>query len=420
MTVLELKFLRDNSELVQKAIRDKREVVDFERFLEADAARRALIKELDEGKRRRNELSKEIGTMRTKGEDVAQLMASTRDLSKQIKEMEKTLKTYEDEISTIVSTVPNIPHPSVPVGDVDSTVKESGVQRDFDFQPLPHWELGQMHRILDFPAGARVCGSNFPSYRGLGARLERGLINFMLDFSHKRGYTEVFTPFLANRDSMFSTGQLPKLEDDMYLIEADDLFLIPTAEVPVTNLHREQILKVDDLPLKYTAYTACFRREAGSYGAETKGLLRVHQFNKVELVKFTTPETSYDELESMLGDACAVLEALKIPYRVLALCTGELSFASAKTYDIEAWAPGTGKYLEVSSVSNFEDFQARRADTRFRRAPGRKSELVHTLNGSALATPRTFAAILENYQRKDGSIEVPEVLVPYVGVEEIG
>jgi seryl-tRNA synthetase len=411
--------LRDNSELVLKAIRSKKEDVDFERFLNVDSSRRDLIKRLDEEKHRRNELSKEIGAMKTKGEDADRLMASTRELSKQIKEMEKTLKTYEEEISTIVSAVPNIPHTSVPVGDSDAMVKEAGSRRDFDFQPLPHWELGQMHQILDFPAGAKVCGSNFPSYRGLGARLERGLINFMLDFSSRRGYTEVFTPFLANRSSMFSTGQLPKLEDDMYLIEADDLFLIPTAEVPVTNLHREQVLKADDLPLRYVAYTACFRREAGSYGADTKGLLRVHQFNKVELVKFTTPEASYNELESMLDDACAVLEALKIPYRVLNLCTGELSFASAKTYDIEAWAPGTGRYLEVSSVSNFEDFQARRADTRFRRASGKKAELVHTLNGSALATPRTFAAILENYQRQDGSIEIPKALVPYVGVEEI-
>jgi seryl-tRNA synthetase len=418
--VLELKFLRDNPELVLKAIRDKKEVADFARFLEVDALRRNLIKELDEDKRRRNELSKKIGEMRTKGEDAESMMASTRKLSKQIKEMEKTLKTYEEELSSIVSTVPNSPHPSVPVGDADSTVKEFGSHRDFDFEPLPHWELGQMHRILDFRAGAKVCGSNFPSYKGLGARLERGLINFMMDFGSKRGYTEVFTPFLANRSSMFSTGQIPKLEDDMYLIEADDLFLIPTAEVPVTNLHREEILKAEDLPLKYVAYTACFRREAGSYGADTKGLLRVHQFNKVELVKFTTPENSYDELEKMLADACAVLEALAIPYRVLALCTGELSFASAKTYDIEAWAPGIGRYLEVSSVSNFEDFQARRADTKFRRESGKKAELVHTLNGSALATPRTFAAILENYQRKDGCIRVPEVLVPYVGVEEIG
>lgn len=420
MSMLELKFLRENPEIVRKAIKDKGEDTEFDRFLELDSARRTLISKLEDRKQKRNILSKEIGTKRVKGEDATEMMTLTRELSKKIKNFEKQLKTFEKEMYEIGIRIPNIPHSTVPVGeDSNAIVKEEGEKQDFDFEPLPHWELGSVLDILDFPSAAKVCGSNFPSYKGLGARLERALINFMLDFNSKRGYTEIFPPFLANRNSMFATGQLPKLEDDMYLIEEDDLFLNPTAEVPVTNIHREQILKLEKLPIKYEAYTACFRREAGSYGADTKGLLRVHQFNKVELVKFTTPETSYRELESMLEDVCAVMDALKIPYRVVLLCTHELSFASSKTYDVEAWAPGTDKWLEVSSVSNFEDFQARRADIRFRRVTGQRAEFVHTLNGSAMATPRTFAAIVENYQKKDGSIEIPEVLIPYMGVERI-
>jgi len=421
MTVLDQKFLRENPEIVVKAIKDKNETVDFDLFLKLDSKRRALIQKMEEAKQRRNRLSKEIASKRKEGDDAADLMVSTRKLSNEIKGLEKELKTFEEEIREVLVRIPNIPHSSVPVGEeANSVVKEGGEKREFDFTPLPHWELGSALDILDFPSASKVAGSNFPSYKGAGARLERALINFMLDFSTKRGYTEIFPPFLANRNSMFATGQLPKLEDDMYLIEEDDLFLNPTAEVPVTNIHREQILRSDELPIKYAAYTACFRREAGSYGADTKGLLRVHQFNKVELVKFAAPESSYEELDQMLDDVCAVLDALEIPYRVSLLCTGELSFASAKTYDVEAWAPALERYLEVSSVSNFEDFQARRAEIRFRRATGQKAEFVHTLNGSAVATPRTFAAIIENYQRKDGTVTVPQVLVPYVGVEQIG
>ncbi len=420
MSVLELKFLRENPEVVRKAISNKNESVDFDRFLQIDSKRRMLIKKIDDGKHNKNALSKKVGVKRAKGEDATELMNVTRDLSKEIRNFEKELKAIEEETHEIIVRVPNIPHSSVPVGeDTNAIVKEVGRKPEFDFKPLPHWELGSALDILDFPSAAKICGSNFPSYKGLGARLERALINFMLDFNSKRGSTEIFPPFLANRDSMFATGQLPKLEDDMYRIEEDDLFLNPTGEVPVTNMHRNQILKLENLPVKYEAYTACFRREAGSYGADTRGLLRVHQFNKVELVKFTAPETSYQELESMLEDVCAVMEMLEIPYRVLLLCTGELSFASAKTYDVEAWASGTGRYLEVSSVSNFEDFQARRAGIRLRRTAGQKAEFVHTLNGSAMATPRTFAAIVENYQKKDGSIEVPKVLIPYMGVERI-
>lgn len=419
--MLELKFLRENPEVVRKAIQDKGENVNFDRFLELDSARRDFIKKIEDRKHRKNTLSKEIGTRRVKGEDVNELMSVTRELSREIKSLEKDLKRLEEELYQLMIRIPNIPHPTVPRGeDANSIVKEVGEKPKFDFTPLPHWELGNSLDILDFPAAAKVCGSNFPAYKGLGAKLERALINFMLDFNSKRGYTEIFPPFLVNRNSMFATGQLPKLEDDMYLIEEDDLFLNPTAEVPVTNIHREQVLRFEMLPIKYVAYTACFRREAGSYGADTKGLLRVHQFNKVELVKFTTPETSYEELEMMLEDVCALMNALKIPYRVVLLCTSELSFASAKTYDVEAWAPGTQKYLEVSSASNFEDFQARRAEIRFRRAAREKAEFVHTLNASSVATPRTFAAIVENYQKKDGTIEIPEVLIPYVGVERIG
>jgi seryl-tRNA synthetase len=421
MNMLELNFLRGNPELVRKAISDKGEDADFDRFLEIDADRRELIRKMDDAKHRRNKLSKEIGVQRGKGQDTAGLMTVTRKLSKEIKTLERELKTLEDETQEVLIRIPNIPHLTVPTNkDENAIVKEKGTKPQFDFEPLPHWELGGALDILDFPSGARVCGSNFPSYKGLGARLERALINFMLDFNSDRGYTEIFPPFLVNRSSMFATGQLPKLEDDMYLIEEDDLFLNPTAEVPVTNIHREQVVRLEDLPTKYVAYTACFRREAGSYGADTKGLLRVHQFNKVELVKFTTPETSYTELDTMLDDVCAVMEALNLPYRVVLLCTGELSFASAKTYDVEVWAPGVQKYLEVSSVSNFEAFQARRADIRFRRAPGKKAEFVHTLNGSAVATPRTFAAIIENCQKKNGTVRIPEVLVPYMGVEQIG
>jgi len=421
MDMLDLNFLRANPELVRNAIRDKGEDADIDRFLKIDSHRRELIGRIDDGKHKRNRLSKEIGVQRVKGQGATGLMDVTRELSREIKILERELKALEDEMHEVLIRIPNIPHPTVPTGkDENVIVKEQGTIPQFDFEIFPHWELGSALDILDFPSGARVCGSNFPSYKGLGARLERALINFMLDFNSNRGYTEIFPPFLVNRSSMFATGQLPKLEDDMYLIEEDDLFLNPTAEVPVTNIHREQVVRLEDLPTKYVAYTACFRREAGSYGADTKGLLRVHQFNKVELVKFTTPETSYAELDTMLDDVCAVMEALRLPYRVAFLCAAELSFASAKTYDIEVWAPGIQKYLEVSSVSNFEAFQARRADIRFRRASGQKAEFVHTLNGSAVATPRTFAAIIENYQKKDGSVEVPEVLVPYMGVERIG
>jgi len=417
--MLELKFLRENPDVVRKAIQDKAERVDFDRFLELDAARRAVIQRMEEKKHRRNELSKKIG-MRRSEKDVSGLMEETRLLAKEVKDLQRELKVLEEKVHETVVAIPNIPHSSVPVGeDANVIVREAGEIPQFDFTPLPHWQLGTALDILDFPAAARVCGSNFPSYKGLGARLERALINFMVDFSLEKGYTEIFPPFLVNRDSMFATGQLPKLEKDMYLIEQDDLFLNPTAEVPVTNIHREEVLTLDMLPIKYVAYSACFRREAGSYGADTKGLLRVHQFNKVELVKFTTPETSYDELESMLEDVCELMDLLTIPYRIALLCARELSFAAAKTYDVEAWASATGKWLEVSSISNFEDFQARRAEIRLRRTPGQKAEFVHTLNGSGLATPRTFAAIIENCQRSDGSIQVPEVLTPYMKTERI-
>jgi seryl-tRNA synthetase len=415
--MLEVRYIRENAELVRKAIRDKGEAVDFDRYLELDSERRTLTGENDQLRQRRNEASESIAELKREGRNATSLIEEMRSISSRIKELDLKIRDLDEELDALRAAIPNIPHPSVPVGDetANEIVKEWGRQREFDFSPLPHWDLGKRLGLLDFEAASKVAGAHFALYRGLGARLERALINFMLDVStREKGYTEVFPPFLTNRAAMFATGQLPKLEEDMYRCEIDDLFLNPTAEVPITNLHREQVLQESQLPLKYAAYTACFRREAGSYGRDTRGLLRIHQFNKVELVKFVMPDTSYDELEKLLADAEDILQRLGLPYRVVILSTGELSFAAAKCYDLEAWAAGVGQWLEVSSVSNFEDFQARRADVRVRRSGKTGTELVHTLNGSALATPRTVAALIENYQQEDGSIVIPEVLRPYM------
>ncbi len=414
--MLDLKFIRENLKIVKKAIKDKHEKVNLNRLIALDEERRELVVKVDRLKHTRNVVSKEIGRLKSKGEDMSQKVAEMRKLGGEIEELDNKIRGLEKKVYDILTMVPNIPHDSVPTGTEKKNiiVSEWGSERSFDFEPLPHWELGSALDILDFAAGSKISGSNFPIYKGAGAGIERALINFMLDAHIKNGYKEIFPPFLVNRDSMFGTGQLPKLEEDMYICEVDDLFLNPTAEVPLINIHRNEILKGENLPIKYVGYTACFRREAGSYGKETRGLLRVHQFNKVELIKFTTPETSYEELETLLSDATRILQQLEIPYRVSLLASGEMSFASAKTYDIEVWAPGVKKWLEVSSVSNCTDFQARRAGIRFRRKKGEKAEFVHILNGSGVATPRTLTAILEHYQNRDGSITIPKVLRPYM------
>jgi seryl-tRNA synthetase len=422
--MLDLKFIRENADLLRQAIKNKNEKTDVDLILRLDEKRRALLTQADELKHQKNVVSDKIAAMKKEKRDVKEEIENMREVSERIDTLDVQLKELEEKINDLLLTVPNIPHSSVPVGQDEESnvvVKTWGQQPKFDFEPRPHWELGQILGILNLSGAAKMTGSGFILLTGKGARLQRALINFMLDLhTGKHNYTEVLPPYLANRASMTGTGQLPKLEEDMYLCEKDDLFLIPTAEVPVTNLHREEILKEDDLPRYYTAYTACFRREAGAYGKDTRGMIRVHQFDKVEMVKFVKPEKSYDELESLLSNAEEVLQLLNLPYRVRILCTGDLSFSAAKCYDIEAWAAGIQNYLEVSSCSNFEDFQARRMNLRFRPKTGGKLQFVHTLNGSGLALPRTMIALLENYQTKKGTVVIPEVLRPYMdGMEEI-
>lgn len=424
--MLDAKFIRQNPDIVRQALINRQnDTKALDEFLELDETRRGLLVESESLKAERNRESEEIAKMKKAGQDASADIARMREVSDRIKELDAKVKEVEERLNVVTLNIPNVPHETTPVGKdaADNVpVKTIGEPRKFDFDPAPHWELGTMLDILDFERGSKITGSGFILYKGLGARLERALFNWMLDLhTQKHGYTEVFPPFLVNRQSMIGTGQIPKMEDDMYHCNEDDLFLDPTAEVPVTNIHRDEILNAEDLPIYYTAYSACFRREAGAAGKDTRGLLRVHQFNKVEMVKFTTPETSYDEHESLLQNAEEVFQLLEIPYRVLLLCTGDISFASAKCYDVEAWAPGVGQWLEVSSCSNFEDFQARRANIKFRRERGAKPEFLHTLNASGVALPRTFIAVLENYQQPDGTIVVPKVLRPYMGgVEVIG
>lgn len=421
--MLDINIIRKNPEAVKKTALDKHEDVDIDGLLELDLRRRELLYQSEQLRKEQNEVSKRISQMKKQGQDASSLVAEMRVVSDKIKDYETRLKELGPQIGCILMRLPNIPAKDVPPGE-DSTanvvVRSWGRLKEFSFKPRPHWELGTALGLLDFERGAKISGAGFPLFRDMGARLERALFNFMLDLhTKKHGYREVFPPFLVNRESMTGTGQLPKLEDDMYKTTEDDLFLIPTAEVPVTNLHRDEILSSNDLPLYYTAYTACFRREAGAYGKDTRGIIRVHQFDKVELVKFVRPEASYDELESLVRDAEEVLQLLGLPYRVLKLCVGDLSFASSKCYDLEAWAPGVERWLEVSSCSNFEDFQARRINVRFRDEQG-KVRFVHTLNGSGVALPRTLIALLENHQQEDGSVIVPEVLRPYMdGLEVI-
>ncbi len=419
--MFDLKFIRENTDLVRAAIRDKNEKVNLDSLLELDAQRRELLGEVESLKAQRNRVSQTIGGMKKEGKDASAQIAEMGEVSKQIKTLDDKVKKIEADIYALQIAIPNIPHHSVPVGADESAnriVRNWGEIPEWDFDPKPHWEIGEKLNLLDLGGGSKIAGAFFISMKGLGAKLERALINFMLDLHiDKHGYTEVAPPFLSNRESMFGTGQIPKLEDDMYRIEQDDLFLIPTAEVPVTNLHRDDTLNADALPIYYTAYTPCFRREAGTYGRDTRGLVRIHQFDKVEMVKFVAPETSYDELESLLANAEEVLQLLGLPYRVVTLATGDLSFAAAKCYDLEVWASGLQKWLEVSSCSNYEAFQARRANIRFRREKGAKPEFVHTLNGSGLALPRTVIAVLENYQTDEGTVIVPEVLREYLGID---
>ncbi len=398
--------------------------IDWGAFLRLDSERRELIQKVEALRSKQNRYSEEISRIKREGGDPRELIAEMRGVAKEVKELERLLREKEEELRRFLLNVPNLPHESVPVGDGPEDnveVRKWGEPPEFDFEPRPHWEIGERLGILDFERGAKLAGARFTLYRGLGAQLERALINFMLDLHiREHGYTEVLPPFMVNREVMTGTGQLPKFEEDLFKIEGMDFYLVPTAEVPVTNIHREEILREEDLPIKYVSYTPCFRKEAGSYGRDVRGIIRQHQFNKVELVKFSLPENSYEELETMLLDAEEVLKRLGIHYRVVELCTGDLGFSASKTYDIEVWLPGQGEYKEISSCSNCEDFQARRASIRFKRKGRKGTELVHTLNGSGLAVGRTVVAILENYQQPDGSVVVPEVLRPYMGgVERI-
>jgi len=423
--MLDAKLIRNNPDLVKQAMRNRNKNLDAEidRFLEIDRERRTLIQKADELKNEQNKASKEIPLLKKQGADTSEIMARMKAISEQIKELDAKLSQLEEQQQTILYSIPNVPHETVPVGKDDSEnveIRRFGTPRNFEFTPLPHWEIGKTLNILDPETAAKVTGARFHFYRGLGARLERAIVNFFLDTHTADGYTEVFPPFMANKDSMTGTGQLPKFAEDMFKLEGLDYYLIPTAEVPVTNMHRDEILDGATLPRYYCAYSACFRAEAGSAGRDTRGLIRQHQFNKVELVKFCEPEKSYEELETLTAQAEKVLQLLGLPYRVVALSTGDLGFSSAKTYDLEVWMPSYGRYLEISSCSNFEDFQARRMAVRYKKGPNDKARLVHTLNGSGVAVGRTVAAILENYQNSDGSVTIPKVLVPYMGgVEKI-
>jgi seryl-tRNA synthetase len=422
--MLDIKYLRQNIELVRKKMAERGQAIDFDRFIALDSQRRDILMEVETLRNERNNVSKEIGDLKKKKADASALIAKMSDVSAQIKELDDRLRVTEEDLNGFVLTVPNIQHDSVTIGsssEDNQLIRSWGEKPVFSFEPKAHWEIGENLNILDFARGAKIAGARFTLYRGLGAALERGLINFMLDLHIvDHGYTEVLTPFMANRESMTGTGQLPKFAEDLFKIEGMDYFLIPTAEVPVTNIFRDEILEEKNLPVYHVAYSPCFRAEAGSYGKDTRGLIRQHQFNKVEMVKFTKPETSYDELEKLTANAEEVLKKLGIAYRTVSLCTADLGFSSAKTYDVEAWMPGQNAYREISSCSNFEDFQARRASIRFRRAESGKVEFLHTLNGSGLAVGRTVVAILENYQQADGSVLIPQALQPYIrGIDRI-
>jgi seryl-tRNA synthetase len=423
--MLDVKWLRENREDAERRLATRGEEAPLDAFEELDGKRRKLLREVEELKELRNRVSEEIGTMKKEGKDASPKIRGMREVGDRIKQMEKGLDVVEEELRSVMLKIPNLPHPSVPVGadsEENPEIRKWGTPPNFSFPPKNHWDLGEDLGILDFGRAAKIAGARFVLYKGMGALLERALANFMLDLhTRQHGYQEVLPPFLAHRRSFLGTGNLPKFEEDLFHIADSDYYLVPTAEVPVTNIHQDEILLEGELPIRYVAHTPCFRREAGSHGQDTRGLIRLHQFNKVELVKFVEPESSYDELESLTRDAEEVLKQLGIHYRVVVLCTGDMGFSSAKTYDIEVWLPGQGLYREISSCSNFEDFQARRAAIRYRPGGKGKARFVHTLNGSGLAVGRTVVAILENYQQADGSIEIPEVLRPYMhGIETIG
>ncbi|HOB64647.1 MAG TPA: serine--tRNA ligase [Clostridia bacterium] len=419
--MLDLKFVCDNIETVEKKLKLRNSKVDLTEVISLAAERRSTIKESEALKARKNAVSAQIAVMKRNKENADALIAEMKEEGEKIKALDERLAEVEARLNELMYTIPNLIDDSVPYGTDSSEnveVRRFSEPREFDFEPLPHWDIGDNLGILSAADAAKITGARFTVYRGLGARLERSVINFMLDTHTANGYTEVFTPFMVNRDSMYGTGQLPKFEEDMFAVKNTNYFLIPTAEVPVTNLHRGEILKASDLTIKYCAYSACFRAEAGSAGRDTRGLIRQHQFNKVELVKFAHPDKSWEELETLTRDAERILQLLKLPYRVVCLCSGDIGFSSAKTYDIEVYMPSYGRYVEISSCSNFVDFQARRAGIKFRDEDGRV-KLAHTLNGSGLAVGRTVAAILENYQNADGSVTVPEALRPYMGVDII-
>lgn len=422
--MLDLRRIRQEPDDVIRELSVRGNAAETERAIrrlgELDEERRSRVGEGDALKARRNAVSQQVGERKRKGEPADEVIAEMRGVSEQIREIDGRLREIEGEIETILLNTPNTPDASVPTGgeEANQVVREWGDIRETGFGARPHWDLGDALGLFDLPTGARVSGSGFPAFKGDGARLRRALISWMLDLhTGEHGYTEVSPPFLVHRDSMTGTGQLPKFEDDAYRVESDDLFLVPTAEVPVTNFHREELLDPERLPISYVAYSPCFRREAGAAGKDTRGLLRLHQFDKIELVRFERPENSDAELEALTGHAERVLQLLGLPYRVVLLAGGDLGFSSRKTYDLEVWAPGVERWLEVSSCSNFGDFQARRAGIRYRPAVGEKPEFVHTLNGSGVALPRTIAAILENGQREDGSVDVPDVLRPYLGTD---
>lgn len=421
--MLDIKILRTEPERIKEALKKRNNDLDITPAIELDAKRRALLADVEAKKASQNEITKKIPAMKKAGENTDTIFAEMKELSNEIKELDDKVREIDEQLRDFMLRIPNIPNSEVPVGKDDTEnveLRKNGTPREFDFEQKAHWDIGTDLDIFDFERAAKITGTRFTVYKGLGARLERSVIQFFLNtHTEESGYTEIFPPYMVNRASMTGTGQLPKFEEDAFKVTNNDYFLIPTAEVPVTNLHRDEILDGTKLPINYCAYSACFRAEAGSAGRDTRGLIRQHQFNKVELVKFANPETSYDELEKLTNNAEILLQKLGLPYRVVCLSSGDLGFSSAKTYDIEVWMPSYGRYVEISSCSNFEDYQARRANIRFKSNPKDKAQYVHTLNGSGLAVGRTVAAILENYQNADGSVTVPEVLRPYMGTDII-
>ena len=416
--MLDIKFVRDNLDVVKTMLKNRNNPLNLDGFIDLEKKRREVLNETEQLKTKRNTVSKQIGAMKKAGQDTSAISAEMREVGNKISDLDGQLRDIEAELRDILLHIPNMPKDDVPIGKDDSEnpeVRRWGEPRKFDFEPKAHWDIGENLDILDAERAGKVTGARFTFYKGLGARLERACINFMMDLhSTKHGYKEMLAPYIVNKDSMIGTGQLPKFAEDMFKLEGLDYYLVPTAEVPTTNYHRDEILNGDQLPEYFSCYTACFRAEAGAAGRDSRGLIRQHQFNKVELIKFTKPEESWDELESMVSAAEDVLKILEIPYRVVLLCTGDMSFTSAKTYDIEVWMPAQNKYREISSCSNCLDYQARRANIKFRRDTKSKPEFVHTLNGSGIAVGRTVAAILENYQQEDGSVIVPKALIPYM------